>query len=128
VAITCEPIRECDVGFWFNAKRRSFMHTKLLSLAAAGLLASVATGAMAQNTTAPGIQMQEKGSLSGSAGASGYAPGQTMHERGSVKGTTGASGYAPGDNTTGASVDSKTGVNAGGAKMNTDIDAGAKIK
>lgn len=52
--------------------------------------------AFAQQSTAPGQQMQDKGSVKGSPGASGYAPGQQMHDKGSVKGTTGASGYAPG--------------------------------
>jgi len=45
---------------------------------------------------APGQQMQDKGSVKGTTGASGYAPGQKMQDKGSVKGTTGASGYAPG--------------------------------
>lgn len=92
---------------------------KFLALAAAaGLAAAVTTtGAMAQNTMAPGQQMQDKGSVKGSAGASGYAPGQQMQNKGSVKGTTGASGYAPG-HTTGAGVKSDTNVDvkAGGAK------------
>ena len=51
------------------------------------------TGASAN---APGIKMQQKGSVKGTTGASGYAPGHKMQARGSVKGTTGASGYAPG--------------------------------
>ena len=70
------------------------MTKKLIALAAAGLLAGASTVAFAQ--TAPGLQMQEKGSVKGSPGASGYAPGQQMQDKGSVKGTTGASGYAPG--------------------------------
>jgi hypothetical protein len=45
---------------------------------------------------APGQQMQDKGPVKGTTGASGYAPGQKMQDKGSVKGTTGASGYAPG--------------------------------
>ncbi len=40
--------------------------------------------------------MKDKGSVTGSPGASGYAPGQQMKDKGSVSGTTGASGYAPG--------------------------------
>ncbi len=75
------------------------MRTKFMVLAAAGLLASMSVGANAQTT--PGQQMQEKGSVKGTTGASGYAPGQMMQEKGSVKGTTGASGYAPGHATTG---------------------------
>jgi hypothetical protein len=56
----------------------------------------VAVPAMAQQTTAPGQKMQDKGSVKGTTGASGYAPGHKMQDKGSVKGTTGASGYAPG--------------------------------
>jgi hypothetical protein len=55
-----------------------------------------AGSALAQQSTAPGQQMHDKGSVKGSPGASGYAPGQKMQDKGSVKGTTGASGYAPG--------------------------------
>lgn len=55
----------------------------------------VAVPAMAQQTTAPGQKMQDKGSVKGTTGASGYAPGHKMQDKGSVKGTTGASGYAP---------------------------------
>ena len=72
-------------------------------------------------------QMQEKGSVKGSPGASGYAPGQQMQEKGSVKGTTGASGYAPGHATTGSSVKDDDDVKAG-ASTNTDIDAGGKAR
>jgi hypothetical protein len=56
----------------------------------------VAVPAMAQQTTAPGQKMQDKGSVKGTTGASGYAPGHKMQDKGPVKGTTGASGYAPG--------------------------------
>ena len=48
----------------------------------------------------PGDQMQDKGSVKGSPGASGYSSGHEMQENGSVKGTRGASGYAPGHSTT----------------------------
>jgi len=54
----------------------------------------------AQNK-APGQQMQDKGSVKGTTGASGYAPGQKMQDKGSKPGTTGASGYAPGHSTSG---------------------------
>jgi hypothetical protein len=101
------------------------MTKKLLALAAAGLLASAGI-AFAQNS--PGLQMQEKGSVKGSPGASGYAPGHQMQEKGSVKGTTGASGYAPGHATTGASVNGKAGVKAGGVKTDADINASGKVK
>ena len=63
-------------------------------VAAASLVATFP--AAAQQKTAPGQQMQDKGSVKGTTGASGYAPGQKMQDKGSVKGTTGASGYAPG--------------------------------
>lgn len=68
--------------------------TALGIFAATSLL--VAVPAIAQQKTAPGQQMHEKGSVKGTTGASGYAPGQKMQDKGSVKGTTGASGYAPG--------------------------------
>ena len=61
---------------------------------------------------APGHEMQEKGSKTGSPGASGYAPGQEMQAKGSKKGEPGASGYAPGQtsgsNTSGMSGSSST--------------------
>ena len=104
------------------------MLMKFVTLAAAAaLIAGASVNANAQKTTAPGQQMQEKGSVSGSPGASGYAPGIQMQEKGSVKGTTGASGYAPGHATTGAAVKSDTNVKAGGVKARTDIDAGANV-
>jgi len=68
------------------------------SVLALGLAVGAASAvpAWAQQPTAPGQQMQDKGSVKGSPGAAGYAPGQQMRDKGSVKGTTGASGYAPG--------------------------------
>jgi hypothetical protein len=84
------------------------MTKHLIALTAAcGLLAGAGTGALAQNSNAPGIQMQEKGS---------------------VKGTTGASGYAPGQVDTGTSVDTDADVKAGGAKIRGGADAKVKIK
>jgi len=73
------------------------MIRKIAVLAAAGLFA-VSTGlAFAQSTNrTPGHEMQNKGSVKGEPGASGYAPGHKMHDKGSVKGHPGASGYAPG--------------------------------
>ena len=100
------------------------MNKKIFVLAAAGLLAA-STVAFAQ--TSPGLQMQEKGSVKGSPGASGYAPGQQMQEKGSVKGTTGASGYAPGHATTGASVNGGADVNGNGAKANAGVKANGNI-
>jgi hypothetical protein len=95
------------------------MSKKFLTLVtAAGLLAAssaVGFAASAQEKS-PGDQMQDKGSVKGTTGASGYAPGQRMQEKGSVKGTTGASGYAPGHATTTGS-----GVKGG------DSDAGSKL-
>ncbi len=68
--------------------------TALGVIAAVSLMTTVP--AAAQQKTAPGQKMQDKGSVKGTTGASGYAPGQKMQDKGSVKGTTGASGYAPG--------------------------------
>lgn len=102
---------------------------KILALAAAaGLFTAINASAIAQNSAAPGQQMQEKGSVKGSSGASGYAPGQQMQEKGSVKGTTGASGYAPGHQTTGAAVKSDTDIKAGGVKAKTDTDAKINVR
>lgn len=86
------------------------MKTFIAGAIAAGLLT---IPALAQAQTTPGHEMQEKGSVKGSPGASGYAPGHRMQENGSVKGTTGASGYAPGHSTTGAGVKSDTDIKAG---------------
>ena len=93
--------------------------TLLAFAAAAALIGGTTAGALAQNTTAPGQQMQEKGSVRGTNGASGYAPGQQMQRKGSVRGTTGASGYAPGhtkDTTRGSTTDvdgSRSGTSTG---------------
>ena len=58
------------------------MSKKLLSIAAAAaLLVTASEAANAQSPTrekTPGDQMQDKGSVKGSAGASGYAPGHLM--------------------------------------------------
>jgi hypothetical protein len=63
-------------------------------IAALSLMATIP--AAAQQKMAPRQKMQDKGSVKGTNGASGYAPGQKMQEKDSVKGTTGAFGYAPG--------------------------------
>jgi hypothetical protein len=86
-----------------DIQRSKIMTTRMLTLIAAGslLIGSCASG-LAESSTqerTPGDQMQDKGSVKGSPGASGYAPGQQMQSKGSVKGTTGASGYAPGQTT-----------------------------
>jgi hypothetical protein len=79
------------------------MRRKLSIVAAvAGLLIGTTALGYAQSSTqdhAPGQRMQERGSVPGHPGASGYAPGQRMHERGSKAGQPGASGYAPGRQT-----------------------------
>jgi hypothetical protein len=111
-----------------NDMEEPMMKKKMIALAAAGLLAGASTVAFAQ--TSPGLQMQEKGSVKGSPGASGYAPGQQMQEKGSVKGTTGASGYAPGHATTGTSVKggANADVNGNGAKANAGVKANGNVK
>jgi hypothetical protein len=75
------------------------MTRKFLVLTAAGLFAASTGLAFAQSSTpsrTPGHEMQNKGSVKGEPGASGYSPGDQMHDKGSVKGHPGASGYAPG--------------------------------
>jgi hypothetical protein len=76
------------------------MMSKLLIVAAAaGLLIGTTALGYAQSSTqdlAPGQRMQDRGSVPGHPGASGYAPGQRMQERGGKPGHPGASGYAPG--------------------------------
>jgi hypothetical protein len=104
------------------------MTKKIIALAAAVGLFGMSSATLAQNTMAPGQQMQEKGSVKGTTGASGYAPGQQMQTNGSVKGTTGASGYAPGHATTGTSAGAKADVKAGGVKANTGVNADVKVK
>ncbi|MFE1598808.1 hypothetical protein [Methylobacterium sp. ID0610] len=72
------------------------------ALSVATALALLGTAAVAQTRATnpqnepPGQRMQERGSVKGTTGASGYTPGHEMQSTGSVKGTSGASGYAPG--------------------------------
>jgi len=103
------------------------MKALIAAAAAAAILAGTGFAAQAQT---PGLDMQQKGSVTGSPGASGYAPGQQMRTNGSVKGTTGASGYAPGRTTTGAAVKDDVDVKAGrsGARVGVGVKAGAKTK
>jgi len=65
------------------------MTTKLLAIAlAAGLLVGTGASGFAQSPTSektPGAQMQDKGPVKGSPGASGYAPGHQMKKKASVK-------------------------------------------
>jgi hypothetical protein len=72
------------------------MNSKFLMTVAAVLL--IGTTAHAQNapTNAPGQRMQQRGSVPGDPGASGYSPGDRMHDRGRRQGSPGASGFAPG--------------------------------
>lgn len=100
----------------------------LVLLTAAAMLAATPALVQAQNAKAPGQMMQEKGSVKGEPGASGYAPGTQMKAKGSVKGTTGASGYAPGHATTGASTKTDVDVKSkAGVKAKVGVDAGAKV-
>jgi hypothetical protein len=76
---------------------------KTLSIAAAGalLIATTVLGyaqSSSQRTPdrTPGHKMQERGSVRGHPGASGYSPGHQMQRKGSRAGEPGASGYAPG--------------------------------
>jgi hypothetical protein len=77
----------------------------LVLVSAAVLLVSQGVFAAAQTSNvarsrAPGQQFQEKGSVRGDPGASGYSPGDLKNDKGSRPGHPGASGYAPGHSTT----------------------------
>ena len=76
------------------------LKTFALKIATAAALVSISCGAaLAQSSTrenTPGDKMQDKGSVKGHPGASGYAPGQLMQEKGSKTSEPDASGYAPG--------------------------------
>ena len=79
------------------------MMIKPLSIAAAaGLLIATSALGHAQSSgqrmpdSTPGQKMQDRGSVSGQPGASGYTPSHRMQEKGSRAGAPGASGYAPG--------------------------------
>src|SRR5262245_50685769 len=80
-----------------NRKEPPSMVSKLLIVAAAaGLLIGTTALGYAQSSAqnpSPGQRMQDRGSLPGHPGASGYAPGH--EEKGSRPGQPGASGYAP---------------------------------
>ena len=97
-------------------------------LTAGAVAAAVFATAFAAQAQTPGLKMQEKGSVSGSPGASGYAPGHRMQNKGSVRGTTGASGYAPGHTTTGAGVNGKTDIDAGKSGLHSGADVDVKSK
>jgi hypothetical protein len=104
------------------------MKALFAAVTAAALVAGTSFAAQAQKAATPGHEMQEKGSVKGSPGASGYAPGHEMQEKGSVKGTTGASGYAPGHATTGAKVKGDADIKAGKTGVKTGVDADVKVK
>ena len=76
------------------------MKTPALKIVTAAALVSIScSAALAQSSTrenTPGDKMQDRGSVKGQPGASGYAPGHLMQEKGSKPGEPGASGYAPG--------------------------------
>ena len=67
-------------------------------IAAACFVLGSASLVSAEQPDTPGRKMQEKGSVKGSPGASGYTPGHKMQDKGSKRGEPGASGYAPGHN------------------------------
>lgn len=107
------------------------MTKHLLALAAtAGMLAGLSTGAPAQVSLTPGHQYQDnnKASVDGKAGASGYTPGYRLQTEDSVKGTTGASGYAPGRLNSDTAIDGNANIRAGGAKAHGSVGAGAKAR
>jgi hypothetical protein len=61
------------------------MKLATILVAAAAFVAAPALANEQQRSSdkAPGQQMQDKGSASGTTGASGYAPGQQMQDQGS---------------------------------------------
>ena len=75
--------------------------TLIATIAAAALLAGPV---LAQQPTAPGQMMKDNDK-----GASKNAPGQKMLDKGSVSGSPGASGYAPGH----ADTKTKSGTTTG---------------
>lgn len=102
--------------------RSKFMKTLIVAATAAAFL--TATGFAAQAQT-PGLDMQQKGSVQGSPGASGYAPGH-LKKKGTVKGS--ARAYAPGRTTTGAAVNGDVDVKAGRNGVGAGARGNGKIK
>ena len=95
------------------------MRNKALSAAVAvGLMLGTTTVGLAQTAQdrAPGQQMQDKGSVRGQPGASGYAPGQKMQDKGSKAGQPGASGYAPGQQDSTSGQGTRGGTSSGSSK------------
>jgi hypothetical protein len=97
---------------------------KILIAAATAAAMLTATGFAAQAQT-PGLDMQQKGSVQGSPGASGYAPGH-LKKKGAVRGT--ARAYAPGHTTTGAAVNGDVDVKAGRNGVGAGAHGGGKMK
>lgn len=69
--------------------------TKIVALAFV-LSPTLALAQSSSQPNTPGHEMQDKGSVKGQPGASGYSPGHEMQDKGSKRGSPGASGYAPG--------------------------------
>jgi hypothetical protein len=95
------------------------MRNKALSAAVAvGLMLGTTTVGLAQTAQdrAPGQQMQDKGSVRGQPGASGYAPGHKMQDKGSKAGQPGASGYAPGQQDSTSGQGTRGGASSGTSK------------
>jgi hypothetical protein len=79
------------------------MMSKFLSIAVAtAVLTGMSALGHAQSSgqrlphSTPGQKMQDRGSVPGQSGASGYTPGHRMQQKGSRAGEPGASGHAPG--------------------------------
>ena len=98
------------------------MKALIITATAAALLTASAFAAQAQT---PGLDMQQKGSVQGSPGASGYAPG---HLKKKSKVRSGASVYAPGHTTTGAAVNGDVRVRGGGNSLGAGVHGGGKNK
>ena len=95
------------------------MRNKALSaVVAVGFMLGTTTVGLAQTAQdrAPGQQMQDKGSVRGQPGASGYAPGQKMQDKGSKPGQPGASGYAPGQQDSTSGQGTRGGASSGSSK------------
>jgi hypothetical protein len=81
---------------WAFFKERQMRRTIVALSSLAFVVSAPAVLAQGVSNKTPGHEMQEKGSKSGSPGASGYSAGQKIQAKGSKRGEPGASGYAPG--------------------------------
>jgi hypothetical protein len=72
------------------------MNSKFLMIAAVLLMCTTAHAQNAAPSNTPGQRMQQRGSVPGDPGASGYSPGDQRPDRGRRQGSPGASGFAPG--------------------------------